>query len=58
MKKKIKFKFNGGNPVIVCSICNSIIKYAKDFTEDEKKALKGELKMKPQFCDRCEEKMY
>lgn len=56
MKGKIKFKLNGGNPVILCSHCSVIIKYSKYFTEDELLALKGELKLPPQYCDECEEK--
>ena len=54
---KLKFKFNGGNPVILCSKCSTIIKYSKYFTKDEWKASKGEIKLEPQFCDECEEKM-
>lgn len=56
MKGKIKFKLNGGNPVILCSHCSVIIKYSKYFTEDEWKAFRGELKLPSQFCDVCEEK--
>lgn len=55
MKGKAKFKFNGGNPVLLCSKCSTIIKYWDWFTEDEKKASKGEIKLSPQFCDKCEE---
>ena len=57
MKSKAKFKLNGGHPVLLCSKCSTIIKYAHHFTEDELKASKGELKLPAQFCDKCEEKM-
>ena len=57
MKGKAKFKLVGGDPVMLCSHCSIIIKYFKHFTEDEKLAAKGSLKIAPQFCDECEEKM-
>lgn len=56
-KGKIKFKFNGGNPVILCSHCSVILKYHKHFSEDEIKALEGKIKLPAQFCDKCEEKL-
>jgi primosomal protein N' len=57
MKKRAVFKFNNGYPVLLCSKCSVIIKYHKYFTEDEKLACKGELKLKPQYCDECSEKL-
>ena len=56
-KGKAKFKLNGGNPVLLCSHCSCIIKYSKYFTEDEWKAYRGEIKISPQYCDECEEKI-
>jgi len=58
MKKRAVFKFNGGYPVMLCSKCSATIKYWVDFTEDEKLAFKGEIKLKPQYCDECEEELY
>lgn len=58
MKGKAKFKLNGGNAVLLCSHCSTIIKYWNCFTEEEKRAAKGELKLPAQLCDRCEEKRY
>lgn len=56
MKGKAKFKLNGGNPVMLCSHCSVIIKYSKHFTDEEWRAAKGEIKLAPQLCDKCEEK--
>lgn len=55
MKHKARFKFNGGNPVLLCSRCSIIIKYWKFFTDEEKLASKGEIKIPAQYCDECEE---
>ena len=52
MKKAI-FKFNGGLGALLCSKCNVIIKTGKDFNETEKKAIKGEISLKEQFCEKC-----
>lgn len=49
----LKFKFNSGLGAIVCTKCNTIIKTGNDFTEDELKAIKGEIKLPAQYCDRC-----
>lgn len=54
-KSKAKFKFNSGMSALLCSRCSRIIKVGCDFTEDEWKALRGEIKMAAQFCDICEE---
>lgn len=55
-KAKAKFKFNSGNGALLCSTCSAIIKVGYEFTEDEWKALRGEIHMDPQYCDKCEEK--
>lgn len=47
------FKFNGGLGAILCSKCSVIIKTGKDFTENEWKAFRGELKLESQFCNKC-----
>ena len=56
MKGKAKFKFNGGDPVLLCSECSTILKYSRHFTEEEWKAMRGEIKLSAQYCDECEEK--
>lgn len=56
-KGKAKFKLNNGNPVMLCSHCSTIIKYSKYLTDEEWEAAKGEIKLPPQYCDECEEKL-
>ena len=56
-KGKAKFKLNNGNPVMLCSHCSTIIKYSKYFTDEEWEAAKGEIKLPPQYCDECGEKL-
>lgn len=46
-------KFNNGNGAILCSDCSVIIKVGREFTEDEWKALRGEIRMEPQYCEKC-----
>ena len=50
---KAIFKFNGGLGALLCSKCRVIIKTGKDFTEDEKKAMKGEINLPSQYCKNC-----
>lgn len=57
MKKKASFKIKNGLPVLLCSKCSAVIKHYKYFTEEEKLAFKGNLKLKPQYCDECAEKL-
>ena len=59
-KNRAKFKFNGGNPVLLCNKCAKIIKYRKDFTEEERAACDSKKYLKPQYCKSCglEEKVY
>lgn len=52
MKKAI-FKFNNGNDALLCSKCHTILKVGYEFTEKEKKAIKGEVKLKAQYCEKC-----
>jgi len=55
---KAVFKFNGGEGALLCSHCSRIIKTGKDFTEEEHKAMKGELNLPIQYCDKCSEFIY
>lgn len=57
MKGKAKFKTVKGVTMLLCSHCSQIIKEGKYFTDEEIKASKGELKLQPQYCDECEEKL-
>lgn len=50
---KAIFKFNGGASALLCSKCSVIIKTGKDFTENEWKSFRGELKLESQFCNKC-----
>lgn len=52
-KETAIFKFNGGLGALLCSKCRVIIKTGKDFTEQEIKAIKGEIKLPPQYCGKC-----
>lgn len=56
MKNKAIFKFNNGNPVMLCSDCRTIIKYISDFTEEEKRAMKGHINIGKQYCEKCNKK--
>ena len=58
MKNKLVVKYNGGNPVILCSSCSVILKYWNDFTQEEKDFVNkggGQAKYwQPQaFCPKC-----
>jgi len=57
MKSHAKFKFNSGIGALVCSKCSRIIKEGIYFTDDEWRALRGEIKLPGQLCDICEEKL-
>ena len=52
--KTATLKFNNGNGAILCSGCNVIVK-DNNFTEDEKKALIGEIKLEPYHCMDCDD---
>jgi len=45
------FKFNNGHGALLCSGCRGILKTGNQFTEEERKAFKGELKLPPQTCN-------
>lgn len=55
-KGKAKFKLNSGHGALCCSHCGRIIKDGTYFSEEEWRACKGEIKLKPQYCDICLEK--
>jgi hypothetical protein len=55
MKKAI-FKFNGGDGALLCSRCSVIIKTGYAFTEEEKRAARGEIVIAPQYCKKCQGK--
>lgn len=52
MSKAI-FKFNSGLGALLCSKCRKIIKIGQEFTPDEVKAIKGEIKLGAQYCNNC-----
>jgi len=52
-KKEAIFKFNGGNGALLCSKCRVIIKVGYEFTDDEWKAMRGEIYLEPQYCNKC-----
>lgn len=52
MKKAI-FKFNSGLGALLCSKCRTIIKIGQEFSPDELKAMKGEIKLSAQYCNKC-----
>lgn len=53
MKNKAIFKFNSGNPVLLCSQCGAIIKNSRSFSENEQKACSGKIYLEPQYCNGC-----
>jgi NAD-dependent SIR2 family protein deacetylase len=57
MKGKAKFRIKGHVGELLCSRCSAVIKESKYFTDEELKAMKGEIKLKPQYCDECESKL-
>lgn len=57
MKHRAVFKYNSGMGALLCSKCSAIIKEGRFFTEEEWKACRGEIKIPPQYCDECAEKL-
>lgn len=53
LMSKAKFKFNSGLGALLCSKCRKIIKTGQEFTPDEVKAIKGEIKLNAQYCNNC-----
>lgn len=58
MEKRAVFKNLNNQQVLLCSRCRTVIKYYKDFSEEEKIAAKGKLKLPAQYCDKCEEELH
>jgi len=54
-KDKAIFKFNGGLGALLCSGCSVIIRTGSSFTDDERKAMRGEIDLEPCYCDKCKE---
>ena len=50
------FKFNNGNGALLCSGCYIIIKEGYQFSEEEWKALRGEVNLESQYCEICKKK--
>lgn len=57
MVSKVKFKLVHNKPQLVCSECNKIIKYDKQFTDLDWQAYRKEIKMEAQLCSECEEEI-
>ena len=53
MSKAI-FKFNSGNLALLCSNCSVIIKEGCEFTNKEMNACLGKVKLKAQYCEKCQ----
>lgn len=53
MKGKIKFKVIAGDPAIICSKCNKVVKYSKFFTQEEWEAYRNHIKLSPVICNEC-----
>lgn len=54
MKKKATVKFNGGNGAILCDNCSVIVRTGDDFTEEEKRFMRGEINyIPPVYCKNC-----
>ena len=54
LMSKAIFKFNSGLFALICSKCRVIIKTGQEFSPDELKAMKGEIKLSAQYCKNCE----
>ena len=52
VKKLITIKINGGNPVVLCEKCRTIISYLKDLPS-EYANLELISKSKAQYCKKC-----
>lgn len=50
------FKFNSGMGAILCSKCRIIIKVGSEFTELEELAMRGEVELKAQYCEKCKKR--
>lgn len=50
---KAIFKFNNGVGALLCSKCSKVIKTGNHFNGKERKAMKGEIYLEPQYCYKC-----
>lgn len=50
---KANFKYNNGRGALLCSKCHVIIKSGAGFTKEEWRAIRGEIYLPPQYCDKC-----
>jgi hypothetical protein len=55
-KEKAIFKFNNASGALICSECRVILKTGNLFSEQEKKAMRGEIYLEPQYCKECKQK--
>ena len=46
-------KFNNGVGAVLCSKCNIIIRAGAEMTKEDWQAVRGEIKLKPQYCEKC-----
>lgn len=53
MKKTATIKFNNGNFALLCTSCSKILKVGYEFNEEEVKYAKGEIDIKPMYCNSC-----
>jgi hypothetical protein len=51
-KPDATFKYNNGDGALLCEECRTIIKVGNQFTEDEWKALRREIHLAPQYCNK------
>lgn len=47
-------KFNNGEGAILCSKCKVIIKVGSEMNDEEKQAMRGEIKIPAQYCTECQ----
>jgi hypothetical protein len=51
------FKFNGGVGALLCSKCSCILKSGSQMTEEERSAMRGEIKIEAQYCNKCNQEI-
>lgn len=50
---KAKFTLNNSKGALHCSNCLTIIKEGDQFTDEEWKAMRGDIELPRQYCDHC-----
>ena len=48
-------KYNNGRCAVLCSKCIVIIRQGSTLTDEDRKAIMGEIKLPSQYCDGCKE---